>query len=200
MQTNENQPVFRASYSVLSLWKSGRYEDAVALYFKLETYSNAAMELGKAFHEEWQEETKKTGCLPAIFGGKPCTNPITEIKIVQHLEPWLDLVGVIDLLDSPTVHEYKSGVTSAAQYANSQQGGIYALLATLEGHLVDRLEYHRFNPYTKQADMAFRWVTDAMLEEAMEFVKTYAADMHAYLIENDLYAKLGQKKEGGVTA
>lgn len=197
MQT-DNQPVFRASYSVLDLWRGGRYEDAVALYFKLETYTNAAMELGKQFHQEWQEETEKTGCLPQVFGGAKMNDPKTEIKIVQHLEPWLDLVGVIDCLDSPTVYEYKTGVTSAAQYANSKQGGIYALLATLEGHLVDRIEYHRFNPYTKKADMAFRWVTDTVLEEAMEFVKTHAADMHAYLVQNDLYNQFSAKKGGDV--
>lgn len=198
MQTKK-EPVFRASYSVLSMWKSGRYEDAVAMYFKLDSFENEAMRQGKMFHDAWQKETDETGCLPAVFGGTKLKNPQTELKIVHHLEPWLDLVGVIDCLDCPTVNEYKTGVISAANYANTPQGGIYALLAILSGYLVERLDYHVYNQYTKKAEMASVWVSDKMLEEAMEFVKTYAADMHAYLLENDLYAQLGNG-EGGVRA
>lgn len=187
-------PVFRASYSVLTAWASGRYEDAVAMYFKLESFTSPQMEFGKKMHDEWNAETDQTGCLPAVFGGQKLQNPKTEIKIVRRLEPWLDLVGVIDCLDSPTVFEYKTGVTSAAQYANSKQGGIYALLAILEGHFVDRLEYHRWDQYKNKADMAFVWVTPQVIEDALEFVKTYAAEMHQYLLDNNLYEQLGNLK------
>lgn len=192
----KNEPVFRASYSVLSMWKAGRYEDAVAAYFKLATFTNKAMEDGKEFHEQWQKETEETGCLPAVFGGQKLQKPITEKKVVHHLEPWLDLVGVIDCLDAPTVFEYKTGVTSAAQYANSVQGGIYALLATLSEVYVERLEYHVWNQHTKKAEMAIVWISDTVLAEALEFVKTYAGEMHDYLMENDLYAQLGDGKGG----
>ena len=184
---------FRASFSVLTMWSSGRYQDAVAAYFKLESFTTPQMELGKALHEEWEHEVQRTGCMPQVFGGKPLKDPKTERKIVKEIEPWLDLVGVIDLLDSPRVIDYKSGVTSAAQYANSPQGGIYALLATLDGVYVDRVEIHRYNPYNKKSDMAIRWVTDRMLAETVEYVKTTSAEMHQYLIVNDLYTKLGKE-------
>ena len=184
---------FRASFSVLTMWSSGRYEDAVAAYFKLDSFTTPQMELGKELHLEWENEVKATGCMPKVFGGKALKDPKTERKIVKEIEPWLDLVGVVDLLDSPRVIDYKSGVTSAAQYANSPQGGIYALLATLDGVYVDRVEIHRYNPYNKKVDMAIRWVTDKMLGETLEYVKTTSADMHSYLTKNDLYTKLGKE-------
>lgn len=195
----ETTPKFRASYSVLSQWKSGRWEDAIALYFKLAQWENPAMEAGKEWHAKWEEEGIKTGCLPEIFGGKKLQDPQFEVKFVHEIEPWLDLVGVLDVLDSPDIYDYKTGVTSAANYANTPQGGIYALLATLEGHYVEKMHYLAYNQHTKKKTVAMVWVTDKVLEDAMDFVKTYAAEMHQYLIDNDLYAQLGEKK-GGVEA
>lgn len=186
---------FRASYSVLSLWQSGRWEDAINAYFKLEAFTTPQMEEGKRFHQEWEEEVKKTGCLPAVFGGAKLSNPDTEMKKVVELEPWLDLVFVIDTYDQGDIHEYKTGVKSSQQYANDKQIGVYAVGCVLSDLPAKRLFIHRYNQYTKEADTSMVWVTEQLLKDTVAWVETTASEMHNYFIENDLYERFAKKPE-----
>ncbi len=185
---------FRASYSVLSLWQSGRWEDAINAYFKLEEFATPQMEAGKSLHAEWEKETTATNCLPAIFGGQKLTKPQSELKLVVELEPWLDLVGVIDCYDSPDVHEFKSGVKSSQQYANDKQIGVYAVICILSDMPAKRLFIHHWNQYTKQADTSMVWVTEQLLKDTVAWVETTASEMHNYFIENQLYERFGKNK------
>ena len=60
MKPNNNEPKFRASYSVISLWASGNWEMAVGQYFKLRKFTTEEMADGKDHHEQWCAETLKT--------------------------------------------------------------------------------------------------------------------------------------------
>jgi len=185
----ENKYKFRASYTVLSMWASGRWEDAINTYFKLESFSSKQMEAGKALHEEWEKEIKETGCLPAVFGSVPLANPETEIKQVVQLEEWLDLVFVIDCYDSGDVHEFKSGVMSSQTYARDKQIGVYAVGSLLSGRKAQRLFIHHYNQYTNEADTSMVWVTEALLKETLEWIEMTAAEMHDYFLTNNLYER-----------
>jgi len=200
-----SSPRFRASFSVLNLWSQGNWERAIKSYFKLEKFTTPAMADGHLWHERWKAETLETGCLPKVFGGAKLTNPTVEIKKVLPINEWLDFVFIIDCLDEPTIHEYKTGTQSASAYANSYQIPLYAIGATMMEKYVDRGIIHRLNQHTKLKDgspdveTSIVWITDKLMADAQEWLMTIASEMHVYFISNDLYAKFGKVEDTVVT-
>lgn len=180
---------FRASYTVLSTWARGDWERAVKQYFKLEDFTTPAMAMGKSYHEDWAKETKKTKRLPKVFGGKKLKNPKPEIKLVVPVEPWLNLVGVIDCYDEPTIYEYKTGKQSSEKYASSVQTGLYGVLSTLSNMYADRAEIWHYDQHSKKTDMSIVWLTDEAIKSAYDWLITYASEMHDYFTENKLYER-----------
>lgn len=183
--------IFRASYSVLSIWASGDYQRAVESYFKLKEYTSPQMEAGKRMHEEWKAEVDKTKCLPKIFGGKKLSNPQTELKIERKLDDWLELVGVIDVYDNQTIIDYKTGVKSSEAYASDFQKNVYQILKPK----ATRAEFYRFDQYQNEVDVSVVHLTDKTLKDGLNWVLTLASDMHHYLTKNDLYQQLGDEVE-----
>lgn len=180
---------FRASYTVLNTWMSGNWERAIKQYFKLEKFTTPAMADGKRYHEMWEQEIITNKRLPAVFGGKELTNPKPEYKTVVELEPWLDLVGVIDCYDEPTIHEFKTGITSSEVYAGSMQPGVYAVLATMNGMYADRAQIWHYDQYSKKVDISQVWLTDKRLKQAQEWIVALSSEMHDYFLENKLYER-----------
>jgi hypothetical protein len=180
---------FRASYSTLSLWASGNTDRAIEGYFKLSTFDTPALEAGRKWHEQWQYEVEQTKSLPKIFGGKQLQNPITEQKIVKEIDTWLDLVGVIDLQDEDLLIDYKTGKTPSSYYANTYQANLYQILIPT----AKRFEYHHYDQYKKSVDMTIIHLSEQTLDNGIEWLLTYASDMHSYLIENNLYEQYDHK-------
>lgn len=180
---------FRASYSILSVWAGGDWERAIKMYFKLEKFTTPAMAEGKRYHEQWEQHIKATKTLPAVFGGAKLQQPETEVKKVVELEPWLDLVGVIDCLDQPIIYDWKTGKQSSEHYAGTMQPGVYGVLASFAGHYVDRAIIWHYDQYSQKKDVSQVWLTDARLAHAQNWIVTHASDMHHYLTENKLYER-----------
>lgn len=176
------------------MWSGGRWEDAINAYFKLESIETRQMRDGKQFHDLWQKEVEGTKCLPQVFGGTKLTNPQTELKKVVELEPWLDLVGIIDTYDEGDVHEYKTGLQNSAAYARDKQIGVYAVLALLSDLPAKRLFIHHYNQYEKVADTSMVWVTEKLLKDTVDWVETTAGEMHQYFLTNNLYERFGSKE------
>jgi hypothetical protein len=115
------------------------------------------------------------------------------------------MVFIIDCLDSPTVHEYKTGVSSANVYANSMQMPLYALGAMLLGYYVNKGIIYRLNQHRKRAngtydvEIATVWLTDKQIEKAQNWMLTIASEMHNYFLTNDLYNKFGPINKSTVT-
>lgn len=187
-----NQPKFRASYSVLTQWSSGNWDMAIGMYFKLKKFTTIQMAEGSEFHKNWEQETLKSKCLPAVFGGAKLIAPKCELKLVAQLDEWLELVGVIDCMDAPTIYEFKTGKTSSEIYANGVQPAVYGVLSTMSGYVVDKAEVHHYDQYTKKVDMSIVWLTKKHLEDAYNWVYSLSSEMHAYFLENDLYNKYGK--------
>lgn len=183
---------FRASYTVLSLWASGRWEQAVETYFKLDRFVTPEMAEGKEYHKEWESYISKKKRLPDIFGGKKLLNPQTELKLTAQIYPWLELVGVIDAYDKNILYEFKTGGTSASTYTNAFQLSIYAVLGTLNDLYLEKAELHVYNQYTKQADMSLVHITDKTLESGLNYIETLSGEMHEYFLKNDYYQRYGQ--------
>lgn len=182
---------FRASFTVLNIWASGDWERAIKAYFKLEKFVTPAMAEGRDWHKKWAEESKLTKKLPAIFGGQDLVNPIIEEKRVVSIEPWLDLVFIIDNYDKPVLHEYKTGKQSSEAYASSMQLPVYAVGATLSGLYVEQGKIYHYDQYSKKVDMSVVWITDKLLKDAHNWIVTLGGEMHDYFIKNGLYERFG---------
>jgi hypothetical protein len=162
------------------------------MYFKLDKFVTREMADGREWHEKWEKHIKETKTMPIEFGGAPLIDPIAEQKTVVQIEPWLELVGVIDCYDSPIIKEWKTGKKSSEQYAGSKQGGIYAVLGTMSGKYVEKIEIYHYDQYTKKSDMSIVWVTDQLLEETLNWIITTAGEMYNYFEQNDLFNKFGR--------
>lgn len=181
----------RASYSLLELWKGGNWERAVKYYFKLEQFLTPAMADGRKYHEEWNKHIAQNKTLPDCFGAKPLINPFPEVKKVVQLEDWLELVGIMDCIDAPTIYEFKTGKQSSEAYASSKQTGVYAVLATYSNILVDRAEIYHYDQYLKKYDMSHVWITDKILTDAHNWILMLSSEIHNYFTENNLYDRFG---------
>lgn len=190
-----NTPKFRASFSVLSLWADGNWERAVKSYFKLEQFITPAMVIGREYHEQWKQHTLKTGCLPPEFGGAKLINPQPEVKTVVQLDDWIELVFIIDCLDEPDLHEYKTGKQSSEAYAGSMQLPVYGLGATLQGFNAKRGIIHHYDQYQKKSDTSYVWLTDKVIDEALNWVLTLSGEMHDYFIKNGLYQRFAKVEQ-----
>lgn len=170
------------------MWEQGRWEDAIKSYFKLDRWISEEMAEGKKYHEEWAEETRKTNCLPLVFGGTKLIKPIVEEKKVVEIFDWLDLVGIIDCYDEGTIYEYKTGISNSQEYARTSQVPVYGVLSLLSDMKVKKAEIHHYNQYEKQSDMFMIWMTDAVIKHGFDWIETHASDMHNYFVKNNLYA------------
>lgn len=183
---------FRASYTVLSTWESGDFERAVKIYFKLENFITPQMAEGKNIHESWAKHIQETNTTPIEFGGEKLDSPKSEVKLVAQLLPWLEVVGIPDLIDNKKVYEFKTGKKSSEEYATSKQGGVYAILATFNDLLVDQVVIGHFDQYKKCSDISFVWVTNNLLKETLNWVETLSSEMHHYLEQNQLYQRFAR--------
>lgn len=172
----------------------------VKQYFKLEKFLTPQMAEGRDWHEKWAKHIMETKTLPVEFGAGILKDPIAEQKTVVQLDDWLELVGVIDCYDNPIIYEWKTGKQSSESYAGSMQGGIYAMLGTLSGKYVEKVEIHHFDQYLKKSDMSIVWVTPELMENAHNWITTLSAEIHTYFNENGLYDRFGANllvKNGG---
>jgi hypothetical protein len=146
---------------------------------------------GKEWHDKWEKEVKKTGCLPTLFGGRKLDTFKCEVKKVVELAPWLDYVFVADLVEGSNVHDYKTGVDDSARWVSTKQLGCYAVGLTFDKIFINRGYIHHFNQYTKKVDSSSIWITDKVLEDAHNWIITLSSEAHEYLTNNNLYEKYG---------
>lgn len=179
---------FRASYSTLAAWARGDYDLALGMYFKTATFDNDAMRLGRALHDEWEQEIKASGCMPQVFGAKPLPKGwAAEVFATKQLADWLVLRGKLDLRTPEVGFDWKSGVTPSTQWANSMQHKVYQVLYPQ----LKRFEYHAFNPYAKRSlavTVSIVHLTPKTLEEGVEWLVTHAGEMKHYIEQNNLEA------------
>lgn len=183
---------FRASFTVLDKWSKGDWKGAVETYFKLRELNTPAIEEGKRFHAEWENEINNTQCLPKVFGGKKLDSPTTEQKITVQLLDWLELVFVADLVDNDTLIDFKTGKTPSRHYLNSMQIPVYALGLSLADVQVKKGFIYHYNQHEQTTDMSMFWLSVDTIKNALDWVETYASEMHSYLMENKLYEKFNK--------
>ena len=93
----------RCSYTLLSMWRSGRFQDAINYYLKIPTLKNKAMEDGIKYDKYVNEYVSLNAKLPIDFGGDTLLNPKCQVKVVKDLNSEIDVVGVFDVLTDDTL-------------------------------------------------------------------------------------------------
>ncbi len=194
---NDGYGAIRVSYSILAAWERGDIDRAVAPYAGVEIEPTQAMIDGKKYHERWERYTKRTKRLPKVFGNRKLNNPKleSETKKVVQLNDWCYLSGVLDVLDEKLGIDYKTGKSTATDYANGKQHNVYQILYPM----LERFEYHCFNQHLHRKDpqratMSVVYLNRETLETAIEWVLTLAAELREYLIKNGYENNLDQGK------
>jgi hypothetical protein len=183
--------IFRASYSVLSAWSKGNWEDAIKMYYKIPLPIFQAQSEGKEWHKRWANYIEKTGMLPIQFDSKKLSYPICESKMVVKLADWLNLVGVIDCYDAEgTIYEFKTGSTSSTNSMYERQAGVYGVLAKMSGIRVDKCHIMQYNQHTKESETTIVWLTEKVLQDTLDWIETNSSEMFNYIQENKLEEKL----------
>lgn len=188
-------PRIKVSYTILNAWASGKYEDAIKYFFRLDVTQTPAMKEGQEYHKRWENEIQATKKLPEVFGSKQLISPSPEQYIKVDVNNWLVLSGKIDCYDKPTIYEFKTGRQTSEDIARSKQPGVYAVLSTLNKQYVDRAEIYCFNQHVKNDNksMSIVYLTDQVLEDSLNWIETIAGEMRNYLEQNKLFEKYSQK-------
>ena len=161
------------------MWSQGRWQEAINAYFKLDSFTSRQMAEGRDLHAEWEEEIKKTKCLPKVFGGKQLNSQIiTEKKFEIPVYDWMTLVLKPDVVSSPDLHEFKSGSASANEYLDSFQPAVYCVGLTLMDIYIKTIHIHAYNQYTKRSDYSYRFASKKLLNEGFNFIQTIGGEMY----------------------
>jgi len=174
------------SFSLLTLWNSGRWEDAISMYFHKDTKKSRQMSEGLEYHHKWEDSIKKDKTL--TVGG--CTlkfnSPKCEVKKLVNYSEQFDLSGIFDCIDGETLYEWKTGVASSSEYTNGNQLPFYFLIAKLEGTPIEKGVLMRYNQYEKEADLTVLWNSDEQIEKAKNFIDSLAPDILTYWTDHKL--------------
>lgn len=195
--TEDSYGPIRVSYSILASWERGDVDRAIAPYLGVEVEPTEAMVAGKEWHKRWENEVRRTKHLPRLFGGRKLESAQLEFdtKRVRKLNDWCVLSGVLDVKDGTTAIDYKTGRSSATEYANSMQPKVYQVLYPE----LKRFEFYCMNQHLNKHDpdrltMSVIHLNSQTLREGLEWVMTLAAELREYLINNSYGDKLDQGK------
>lgn len=181
----------KLSYSILSAWSRGQYEQAVGMYLGQPLPPTSQMELGKLTHEIWEGYITREGKLPAELGGIELVNPILEQKYRKRFSfgDDMDIVlsGVPDCSSDDkdgriVIDEFKCGMTKAISYINTLQLDYYKLLLPKAAWGA----YRCFNPYTHELTVGIKFLGPDSVERALEHLMSNAGEMIDYLQANKL--------------
>lgn len=184
----------KLSYSIISNWKQGRYEEAIGQYLGKPLPATDAMELGKLYDEKWNQYIDKHGKLPEELGGGKLDQPKTQQKY-QAIIPFSDdyqilLRGVIDINEPNCITDNKCGRTEAISYVDQMQLDYYSIFNP-EAKIG---RYLCFNPYNKSLTVGIKYLSDRNREEALEDITTFGGEILNYLIANKLFIDYKEEK------
>ena len=186
--------IFRASYSILKLWDSGQKQEAIKAYFKLPRFVTKEMEDGINFHKAWEEEIKRTKCLPKLFGTRQLIDPQVEAKYEMPVTDWCEFVFKPDLVDGLWLTDFKTGTKELGYYLDDKQLPVYALFLAKKGITVDRGVIRKYNQYEKTIDVGFVWLTPDRIAEAKKWLIKNITEMSDHFEAENLWDKYPDPK------
>lgn len=177
----------KLSHSIISAWKMGQQEQAIAYYLGKPLPATPAMELGKLYDEKWTKFITENGKLPEELGGTDLIKPKTQVKY-QLRVPFSEeydilLRGVPDLTEPHRITDFKCGRTEANNYISKMQLDYYSLFVPEATEGV----YICFNPYKDTKTIGVKFLTQENRDNAINEIVTYGGEILDYLLANRLF-------------
>lgn len=184
----------RASYSLLSMFRRGQYEQAINSYLHLDKVTSQAMEDGTMWDHYITETVQLYKKLPEEFGGDELINPETQVRFVVPFNDMCDLIIIPDILAESVLWENKTGNSKdSADYAVDFQISMYFLALELAGRKIDYGIYNHYNQYLplskENPNRTLIWNTERERERARNFVETLVPDVYKYFEENGVFQR-----------
>ena len=176
----------RISYSLINAWERGDPDRAVKTYFHLDTQPTRQMVEGREVHEEIANYIDENGEFPKWFFNYPLKNPETEKAVVVNYNEVFDLKCIIDLLDSPLMFEYKTGVTDSLGWTRTDQLPFYFLVCELADIKVDSAFLIRYNQYIKKTDFAVVHNHKGLRDHAREIIDSVGPEIYQFFTQEGL--------------
>lgn len=186
----------KLSYSIISNWKQGRYEEAVGQYLGKPLPATDAMELGKLYDQKWNEHIEANGTLPDELGGGPLVEPRVQRKY-QVMIPFTDdyqilLRGVLDIEEPHRITDNKCGRTEAISYVDHTQLDYYSIFKPNATEGV----YRCYNPYMGTLTVGIKYLSQENRDRAVEEIVTYGGEILDYLLANKLFIDYKENDNG----
>lgn len=178
----QNKGKLRVSYSLLSLWSSGRHEEAISLYLHKPLPKTKAMQFGSEFHKKLEDAIsmhKRIKLGKSTFEFK---NPEPEKRIVTPFNDRWDMSGMIDCYDEGTIYEFKSGVISSTDYSNGYQIPFYFLMCVRNDLVAKEAYIIHYNQHEKKADWTKVWNNKEQMEKAENYIDSLAPEIEEYFL------------------
>lgn len=175
----------RCSYSLLNAWSTGHQQEAISNYLHLEQEKTPQQIHGLDVHKAWQDEIMKNKKM--TFGKSKFTfkNPIVEKEIIKdYNDRWL-VKGYVDCIDNDLIYEFKTGVTSSAQYSNTFQIPFYFMLCELAGITISRAVIIR-EDNDQTVDISYVWNHKEMVEDTRNWVESITPEVENYMVTNNI--------------
>jgi hypothetical protein len=174
------------NFSTLNPWSKGLIDRAITSYYKNDDAPTDALLDGRALHEMWEREIKRTGKLK--IGGSVITfkKPITEYYIQLPYNEFIDVRGTIDCIDGDTIYEWKSGKTKASDFAGTMQIPFYFMLSELHGVPVEKACLYHYNQHQKYGEMIQVWNYPEKVKAVRNWVDSIYPEILAYWEEHNL--------------
>lgn len=178
----------RLSYTFMEMWRRGKIKEAIDMYYhRNQIEPTPQMIAGKQLHEELEASVKNTKAWPTRFSSIKLNNPISEvIKVVDYNDEFL-LKGVIDIVDSPTIYEFKTGLATSDKYAREYQVPIYFLLCELAEIECEKAIIVHHNQYTGINDVSLVWNGKRQIERARNYIDSIGSDIYNYFESQSLW-------------
>lgn len=176
----------RLSYSLLSCWSKSRPEEAISLYLHQDRFVTPAMKIGREIHENIEKHVNLTKTLPTWLSSLKLKSPKSEFKMIVTYNELFDLSAVMDVLDEPTIYEFKTGVSDSVEWANGNQLPFYFLICQIAGITIDRGYLIHYNQNVKTCDWTMVWNGKRAIERARNLIDSVGPEIYEHFMKEGL--------------
>lgn len=171
----------RVSYTLLNLWRAGRFQDALDYYQKKPLPVTPAMEMGKQWDDYVNQYVVEHNAMPPEFGGDALKNPRPQMKIEVPFNEMCDVVIVPDILTDDTLWENKTGNSKdSADYCQDFQVSMYLMALELKGIVPEKAIICHYDQYSQTHDKSLIWNTPEERERGRNFIETLSPEIHSF--------------------
>lgn len=170
----------RVSFSLLSMWRRGQYQQAIDSYLHKKSFTSQAMEDGIMWDTHVTEYVDLYKKLPEEFGGDELISPQAQKKFTIPYNEECDLSILPDIIDQDTLWENKSGIKDSADYASDFQIAMYFLGLGLAKVKIEKAIINHYNQHTNLLDRTLIWNTPQEIARGKNFIDSLYPEIYEY--------------------